>query len=186
MMIGMGTDFWGNAIFILPTHYYILESEWLDTSIKMIPLIFSITGATLALIQYLFFYETLFNLKTNILGRTLYTFLNRKWLFDKFYNEFVSQVVLNMAYKQTYQSMDRGLLEFLGPQGVSHCTYYLSLNNRNVEYIMFSEFLLIIFAWFLIFLIRIIVSILFIVFIDLRVVVFLVSLLLIKYSITKK
>ena len=186
MMIGMGTDFWGNAIFILPTHYYILESEWLDTSIKMIPLIFSITGATLALIQYLFFYETLFNLKTNILGRTLYTFLNRKWLFDKFYNEFVSQVFLNMAYKQTYQNIDRGLLEFLGPQGVSYCTYYLSLNNRNVEYIMFSEFLLIIFTWFLIFLIRIIVAILFIVFIDLRVIAFLVSLLLIQYSVTKK
>jgi len=53
---------------------------------------------------------------------------------------------LKISYKQTYQGIDRGLLEFLGPQGVSYATYYLSLKNRNIDYIMFSEFLLITFA----------------------------------------
>ena len=181
----MGTDFWGNALFVLPTHLYILESEWLNTSIKMIPLIFSISGAMLAIVYYLFFYEILFKLKINNFGRILYTFLNRKWLFDKVYNDWISQGVLKMAYKQTYQSIDRGILEFLGPQGVSYATYYLSLKNRNIEYIMFSEILLIMFGWFLIFLIRMVIALLFIVFIDLRVIAFLSSLLLIKYTVSK-
>jgi hypothetical protein len=44
----------------------------------MIPLIFSISGASLAFIHYLFSFETLFAVKKFSLGRSLYTFLNRK------------------------------------------------------------------------------------------------------------
>lgn len=40
MFVGLGTDFWGNALFTLPTKQYMLESEWLDASVKMIPLFF--------------------------------------------------------------------------------------------------------------------------------------------------
>ena len=40
MMIGLGTDFWGNALFTLPNNQHFVEAEWLDTSVKMIPLFF--------------------------------------------------------------------------------------------------------------------------------------------------
>lgn len=123
MFVGMGSDFWGNSLFTLPTKMYTLESEWLDASVKMIPLIFSFSGAGLAIFHYLFSFETLIGLKKTKIGRSLYTFLNRKWFFDKVYNEYISQSLLKTAYQQTYQNMDRGLLEFLGPQGISTQVY---------------------------------------------------------------
>lgn len=134
MMIGMGSDFWGNSLFTLPTKQYILESEWLETSIKIIPLIFSLSGATLAFIHYLFNIEILFKLKQTFIGRYLYIFLNRKWLFDKVYNENISQNLLRIAYTQTYQNMDRGVLEFLGPEGISTQLYLWTQKLASIQF----------------------------------------------------
>ena len=145
MMIGPGTDFWGNALFTLPSHTYVLEGEWLDTSIKTIPLIFSFSGVFLAIYHYLYSFETLFALKQTKAGKLLYTFLNRKWFFDKVYNEWISESVLNVAYKHTYQNMDRGLLEFLGPQGISAEIYKYTnkINQISLGFVFYYLFLLI-------------------------------------------
>ena len=128
MFIGLGTDFWGNSLFSLPTKQPMLEAEWLSANIKMIPLVFSFSGAFLAFFHYIYAFDFLFALKTNVLGRNLYTFLNRKWFFDKVYNEFIAQPVLQISYKHTYQNMDRGLLEFLGPNGIATQLYFFSIN----------------------------------------------------------
>ena len=117
--IGLGTDFWGNSLFTLPTKQYILESEWLESTIKLVPLFFSFGGAFLALYQYTLGFDFLFQLKETNLGRSIYTFLNRKWFFDKVYNEWISAPVLRLSYVHTYQNRDRGLLEFFGPQGIA-------------------------------------------------------------------
>ena len=37
LMIGLGSDFWGNAIFVLPSHINIIEAEFIPTLIKFIP-----------------------------------------------------------------------------------------------------------------------------------------------------
>lgn len=133
MMIGLGTDFWGNALFTLPSKQYMLESEWLDASVKMIPLIFSFSGAGLAMFHYLYAFNFLFSLKQNKIGRSFYNFFNRKWLFDKVYNDWISQTTLEIAYTQTYQGMDRGLLEFLGPQGIATQIYLFTNKITNVS-----------------------------------------------------
>ena len=145
MMIGPGTDFWGNALFTLPSHTYVLEGEWLDTSIKTIPLIFSFSGVFLAIYHYLYSFDTLFALKQTKFGILLYTFLNRKWFFDKVYNEWISESVLNVAYRHTYQNMDRGLLEFLGPQGISAEIYKYTnkINQISLGFVFYYLFLLI-------------------------------------------
>jgi len=49
----------------------------------------------------------------------MYTFLNRKWFFDKVYNEFVTQNMLHFGYHTSYKLIDRGVFEFLGPLGLS-------------------------------------------------------------------
>ena len=53
------------------------------------------------------------------MDRKLYTFLNRKWFFDKIYNEFISQIILNLSYHTTYKAIDRGIIESVGPYGYS-------------------------------------------------------------------
>ena len=144
MMIGPGTDFWGNALFTLPSHTYTLEGEWLDTSIKTIPLIFSFSGVFLAIYHYLYSFESLYFIKQTKYGRLLYTFLNRKWFFDKVYNDWISESLLNVAYRQTYQNMDRGLLEFLGPQGISTEIYNYTnkINQTSLGFVFYYLFLL--------------------------------------------
>ena len=52
MIIGVGTNFWGNALFVLPQNMLVFEAEFLPHSIKLIPVIFSLSGVFLAHILY--------------------------------------------------------------------------------------------------------------------------------------
>ena len=155
MMIGLGTDFWGNALFTLPSKQYMLEAEWLDTSVKIIPLFFSFGGAGLAFYHYLFNFDGLFALKETKIGRMVYTFLNRKWFFDKVYNEWVSQFLLKVSYSHTYINIDRGILEMIGPYGISTRIYSFSKKVTELPmsfvyhyiYIMIAFLMLIVFIF---------------------------------------
>nr|YP_011008028.1 NADH dehydrogenase subunit 5 [Cutleria multifida]WBP69894.1 NADH dehydrogenase subunit 5 [Cutleria multifida] len=120
LFIGLGTNFWGNSIFCLPTNLSIIDAEFMSTSIKIFPLCCSILGGGLSFILYKSYNKNLFLWKTSLLGRQLYTFLNRKWLFDKVYNDFLTQNLLDFGYHFTYKAIDRGLIESLGPFGLSN------------------------------------------------------------------
>ena len=53
-------------------------------------------------------------------GRKLYNFLNKKWFFDKIYAEFIVQSFLTFSYHISYKIIDRGIIEVLGPMGLSN------------------------------------------------------------------
>jgi NADH-ubiquinone oxidoreductase chain 5 len=133
MIIGVGTDFWGNSIFVLPSNMILLEAEFIPHSIKLVPVCFSMAGATLAMILYSSAQRQLFKFKVSLLGRRLYTFLNRKWFFDKVYNEWVAQGALAMGYHVTYKAIDRGLIEMFGPYGISYTVYNNSLKVARFQ-----------------------------------------------------
>jgi len=46
-------------------------------------------------------------------------FFNRKWFFDKVYNESVALPALNLGYSGTTLALDRGVIELFGPTGLS-------------------------------------------------------------------
>lgn len=116
--IGVGTPFQGNALFTHPDHLVMREAEFIPHSIKLVPVIFSISGAILARVLYSRYSRVLYEMKTEQ-GRRLYVFLNRKQFFDKVYNEVITQNVLHHGYHTTYKSIDRGLIERRGPEGIS-------------------------------------------------------------------
>jgi len=120
LFIGLGTDFWGNAVFCLPSNLHLIDAELMSTSVKILPLSFSLLGGLLSFVFYHKYNSNLYLCKTSQIGRKLYTFLNRKWLFDKFYNEFITPNILNFGYHLTYKAIDRGLIESLGPFGLSN------------------------------------------------------------------
>lgn len=129
MFIGLGTDFWSTALFTHPKSLPLIDAEFIPHSIKLTPVIFSIVGGSLAFICYSLFNYSLFNLKTNsLLGRSLYTFINRRWFFDKVYTEFIVQEVLRQCYHTTYKTVDRGLIEMFGPFGISNALYNQAYN----------------------------------------------------------
>lgn len=119
MMIGLGTPFWGAALFTHPDHLVQLEAEFIPHSIKRVPVVFSLLGAGIAMYLYSNHSQMLYDVKMSPWGRSMYIFLNRKWFFDKVYNEFVTQSVRGMAYRTTYRTIDRGMIELLGPHGIS-------------------------------------------------------------------
>ena len=133
IIIGLGTDFWGNALFTLPNKQYFVEAEWLNTSVKMIPLFFSFGGVFLASFRYTNGFIYLYALKETYLGRKRYTFLNRKWFFDKVYNEWIAAPFLKSAYSHTYQTIDRGLLERFGPYGFATAIYKFAFNINLIS-----------------------------------------------------
>lgn len=119
MIIGLGTNFWGNAIFILPQHLTILESEFIPASIKLIPTVFSISGAVIAFLAYHYYSAVMLKFQTSTIGRKLYSFFNQKWYFDPVYNEFIVRPVLSFGYNVTFKILDRGIIEIFGPHGIA-------------------------------------------------------------------
>jgi len=119
MIIGVGTDFWGNALFTLPQNSILLDAEFIPHSIKLVPVVFSISGAASSYVLYTYGPRTLFSFKISPFGRLFYNFLNRKWFFDKVYTEVIAQNALSFGYKTSYKTIDRGIIEMLGPYGLS-------------------------------------------------------------------
>jgi hypothetical protein len=79
MIIGPGTPFFGNAIFVKPENINIFEAEFLDPSIKFIPVIFSLFGAGLGFMCYHMSVHSTLRLDTPLsIYRSIYTFLNSK------------------------------------------------------------------------------------------------------------
>lgn len=118
MMIGFGTPFWGNSLFQLPDNTLLIESEYIPQFIKMIPLLFSFLGAGIAYQINMSKPHLAYSIKTSSTGKLLYTFLNKRWLFDKVYTDYVAYPLLKMGYEITFKTIDKGLLESIGPSGI--------------------------------------------------------------------
>jgi len=119
MFIGLGTDFWGNSIFVLPENMNRIDAEFLNQFIKLLPVIVTILGFSLSFLCYTFFNNFLFKLKISTFGNKIYIFLNKKWFFDKIFNEYLSQNILNFGYRISYKIIDRGIIEIFGPLGLT-------------------------------------------------------------------
>jgi NADH-ubiquinone oxidoreductase chain 5 len=193
MMVGLGTCFWGNSIFVLPNHSLLLESEYIPQFQKFIPLFFTFLGGGIAFFIMCIQYNSIFNkenqfLETKIhqnennfvfpspiqntsnlrpflsfpqvekkgytkipffvrkgfdlqktwLGYKIYTMLNKRWLFDKIYNDFIAQKSLNFGYHISFKTLDKGFFEIIGPFGISRLfkqlTRYLARLQSGMIY----------------------------------------------------
>jgi NADH-ubiquinone oxidoreductase chain 5 len=124
LFVGVGSDFFANSLFIHPNNISIIEAEFsLPILIKLLPSILSLFGALLAI--FLYHKSTSFVIdltETSAylgIGRKLYTFLNGKYLFDVVYNNYIISVGLQLGYTIS-KVIDRGVIELLGPQGLSN------------------------------------------------------------------
>jgi NADH-ubiquinone oxidoreductase chain 5 len=144
MFIGLGTNFWGNALFILPEHLIILDSEFIEYWIKLIPVIFSICGATSAFILYYFYNYFIVNFKLSTIGYGIYSFLSKKWYFDKIYNEFIVQKSLDFGYNIGFKTLDRGFIELIGPFGLVQLINNITkkINSLQTGYVYHYGFIM--------------------------------------------
>lgn len=135
LFIGLGSDFWGNSIFVHPTNMSFIDAEYLPFSIKIIPLFFTLFGIFLG---FFFFSDNmgssfLFKFKMTRFGRFFYFFFNKKWLFDLYYNIRINQNILNSSFSGLYLNIDKGFLELMGPQGLVFFLYDISKKVLNFQ-----------------------------------------------------
>jgi NADH-ubiquinone oxidoreductase chain 5 len=153
MIIGPGTPFFNNSIFVLPHNVNIFEAEFLDPSIKFIPVIFSLCGAGFGFLVYQFSLHVNWTSPAHSgatvgLVKNLYTFFNSKWFFDFVYNSFIVKPVFLWGHSTSYKILDRGLIEFFGPTGISLLISKLSswVSSLHSGYIYHYAFTIFIFA----------------------------------------
>ena len=133
LFIGFGTDYWGPALFVSPYKYVLSDIEFLDVRFKLLPLIVTLLGASSSFLLYKYGLKSYYNLKQTSLFIFFYTFFNKKWYFDRIYNEFISQNALISSYNYFYKTIDRGLIEKVGPFGIVNAVKTTSTGIKKYQ-----------------------------------------------------
>jgi len=156
MFIGMGTDFWGAAIFIDFINSKTIDAEFIPIFYKLFPIVLSFFGAFLSYLLYSIYSKTFhfYIIKYKYL-RKFYIFLNKKYFFDKLYNEILTQFFLNFSLHYSYKLIDKYFIEFLGPIGFFELGFFKSIffkqiHNGFLNIYIFCFITIILFSFFFI------------------------------------
>ena len=131
--VGMGSDLLSQSLFIHPLHLTYIEAEFsISLFFKLLPALGSLFGAGLALYMYHGLSEYTVSLTQGKLGYTIYSFLNGKYFFDVIYNKYIINSTLNFGLTVS-KIVDRGLLEKIGPFGLSNAFYSSSRSLTVID-----------------------------------------------------
>jgi len=139
--IGFGTDFWNYSIFILPQNYLMVDIEFISFFFKILPFILTLSGVGSAYYLYVYKLNTFFLIKQSAFYQLFYSFFSKKWYFDRVYNQLISQNLLFFGYFLTYQQIDRGILEYIGPFGITNTLKLYTLKSKTLQSGHISQYL---------------------------------------------
>lgn len=120
--IGMGTHFL-SAVSNQRNDYFDvfgLASEFAFSSDKLVPVLVSLLSGFLACFLYSV-YPMLFqtvSIDSGTFQHSVYRFFNKKWFFDQVYTNYLVLPFLKIANSFSFKSVDRGLIELVGPTGL--------------------------------------------------------------------
>ena len=97
------------------------------------PLIFSFCGAFIAYHVHFISTRFFYRVKTSQLGQSIYSFLNKRWFFDKVYNDFIVKPSLWFGYEVSFKTLDKGVFEILGPSGISSTLRQLASEISKIQ-----------------------------------------------------
>ena len=161
LFVGIGSDFFGSAIFIQPNNISLVEAEFsIPTLLKLLPTLLTVLGGSLGLLAYNWSKGIQLMSENSSYIQKVYTFLNAQYLFDTLYNKFVIGKGIHYAYLIS-KVFDRGVIEAIGPYGLSNIltdtarkiakldtgvitTYslYITLGLLSLLFLVFSPILL--------------------------------------------
>nr|QJS34585.1 NADH dehydrogenase subunit 5 [Phanopathes sp. NB-2020] len=100
--------------------------------IKLMPVVFSLLGATLALVLYHYsaYAFRALGVSFSLAG---YTFLYSAWQFNYIINHFLVKSVWWAGHLISYRTLDRGVLELVGPKGMSNFMIKLTQGISNLQ-----------------------------------------------------
>ena len=146
MIVGLGSDFWGSAIYVQSDNMNMFDAEFINHFYKLLPVNLSFLGILFSFLIYRFQSKLLFKIKVSMIGKKIYNFLNKKWFFDKVYNEQLGQFFFHFGYSISYKIIDRGIFEVLGPHGIASFLSKISTSVYKIQtgYIYHYTFLFLI------------------------------------------
>lgn len=136
--IGPGTDFWGNSLCYNDLNKSVLgDSEFLvPLYVKLLPTLCTFAGSGLSLCiftQNPRFCKGVFK-KSLCFGGNVYLFLNKKWFFDKVFNQHLfGQQGLSFGLRIALKTFDKGFIEYFGPRKFSGGVLDLLLVNKKIQ-----------------------------------------------------
>ena len=116
-------EFWGDSLFILPTHQAMEAAHHVPTWVKLLPIGLASAGVVGAYIAYV----RLPWLPVSLAGRTgaLYQFLFNKWYFDELYDRIFVKPAVRCG-QLLWTRGDKGVIDHYGPDGLSAAVARLS------------------------------------------------------------
>nr|YP_010437923.1 NADH dehydrogenase subunit 5 [Fragaria x ananassa]YP_010438049.1 NADH dehydrogenase subunit 5 [Fragaria pentaphylla]UTB64233.1 NADH dehydrogenase subunit 5 [Fragaria nilgerrensis]UTB64147.1 NADH dehydrogenase subunit 5 [Fragaria x ananassa]UTB64175.1 NADH dehydrogenase subunit 5 [Fragaria x ananassa]UTB64382.1 NADH dehydrogenase subunit 5 [Fragaria pentaphylla] len=115
------SNFWANSPFVLPKNEILAESEFAAPTItKLIPIPFSTSGASVAYNVNPVADQFQRAFQTSTFCNRLYSFFNKRWFFDQVLNDFLVRSFLRFGYEVSFEALDKGAIEILGPYGISY------------------------------------------------------------------
>jgi len=121
--IGLGSDFLSSGLHEQNVNFvlYSLNSEFSFASEKSFPLVFSLFFSFFACMLYSVGPSIIQTVEINQLSGKIsrvHSFFSKKWYFDQVYNSFVVYPILRFGHDYTFKTVDRGVIELVGPSGL--------------------------------------------------------------------
>jgi NADH-ubiquinone oxidoreductase chain 5 len=130
--VGAGSNFYGNALFQHPNHVLLVDTHFsVPLLYNLLPVVLPSIGSVLLLALYTFYPRSLISLISSKLGRSAYACLNQAYRFNLLY-ALITNKVLALAFYCS-KTLDRGVLELLGPYGLVSLLLKASQNMATLD-----------------------------------------------------
>nr|YP_009113374.1 NADH dehydrogenase subunit 5 [Dendrophyllia cribrosa]AEZ51018.1 NADH dehydrogenase subunit 5 [Dendrophyllia cribrosa] len=131
ILLALGSIFVGYLVKEVVWSFQITSPPIVSLPIKLLPVSLSLGGAVLVIVLY--FYSVNFFRVPSFMGRIGYTFLYSAWQFNYVLNYFLAKKAWKGGHKISYRTMDKGILELVGPKGISNFMIELARGLSNLQ-----------------------------------------------------
>nr|YP_009475728.1 NADH dehydrogenase subunit 5 [Porites fontanesii]AVK80181.1 NADH dehydrogenase subunit 5 [Porites fontanesii] len=131
IILALGSLFVGYLTKEVVWSFQITSPPVVSLPIKLLPVSLSLGGAVLVIVLY--FYSVPFFKVPSFIGRISYTFLYSAWQFNYVLNYFLAKKAWKGGHQISYRTMDKGILELVGPKGISNFLIKLARGLSNLQ-----------------------------------------------------
>nr|QQK55179.1 NADH dehydrogenase subunit 5 [Letepsammia formosissima] len=118
ILLALGSLFVGHLVKEVVWSFQITLPPIVPLFIKLLPVTLVFGGAVLVIVFYYSVY--FFRVPSSLVGRISYTFLYSAWQFNYIFNHFLAKGAWKGGHQIAYRTIDKGILELVGPKGISN------------------------------------------------------------------
>ena len=122
--------FWGDSIFILPTHEAMEHAHHVPTWVKLLPIGLATAGVAAAYVAYTFVPSLPGAVATRF--APVHRFFFKKWYFDELYDAIFVKPSVRIG-AMLWQRGDKDTIDGFGPDGITSLVYRISQSASRIQ-----------------------------------------------------